>query len=67
MDFGQVNRLPSDPWLRSMQVLHVAARPGALPCREEEYKRVLSTLEDLLEEGSGGCVCECHSSLAIGC
>ena len=35
----------------------VAARPGALPCREEEYGRVLRAVEELLEEGSGGCIC----------
>ncbi|KAH9916185.1 P-loop containing nucleoside triphosphate hydrolase protein [Amylocystis lapponica] len=45
-----------DPWLRAMHVLHVAARPEALPCREEEYGRVLRSVEELLEEGSGGCV-----------
>nr|VWP01838.1 Uncharacterized protein [Ganoderma boninense] len=39
-----------------MHVLHVAARPGALPCREEEYGRVLRAVEELLEEGSGGCI-----------
>jgi origin recognition complex subunit 1 len=50
--------LPEDPWLRAMQVLHVAARPEALPCREEEYGRVLRAVAELLEEGSGGCVCE---------
>ncbi|OCH85430.1 P-loop containing nucleoside triphosphate hydrolase protein [Obba rivulosa] len=45
-----------DTWLRAMHVLHVAARPEALPCREEEYKRVLRAVEELLEEGSGGCI-----------
>ncbi|KAI0918037.1 hypothetical protein AcW1_007017 [Taiwanofungus camphoratus] len=45
-----------DPWLRAMHVLHVAARPEALPCREEEYGRVLRAVEELLEEGSGGCI-----------
>ncbi|KAL6301181.1 P-loop containing nucleoside triphosphate hydrolase protein [Sparassis latifolia] len=46
----------TDPWLRAMHVLHVAARPEALPCREEEYRRVLRAVEELLEEGSGGCI-----------
>ena len=46
-----------DPWLRAMHVLHVAARPEALPCREEEYGRILRAVEELLEEGSGGCIC----------
>ena len=50
--------LPEDPWLRAMQVLHVGSRPDILPCREGEFSRVLSSVEGLLEEGSGGCVCE---------
>ncbi|KAH8112691.1 P-loop containing nucleoside triphosphate hydrolase protein [Phellopilus nigrolimitatus] len=48
--------LPEDPWLRTMQVLHVGARPDILPCREAEFGRVLRSVEGLLEEGSGGCV-----------
>jgi len=50
--------LPKDPWLRSMHALHVGSRPNALPCREEEYARVLRSVGELLEEGSGGCICE---------
>lgn len=50
-------KLPEDPWLRAMQVLHVGARPDVLPCREEEFGRILRAVEGLLEEGSGGCVC----------
>lgn len=50
--------LPQDPWLRAMHVLHVGSRPDALPCREEEFERVLRCVGELLEEGSGGCVCE---------
>jgi len=50
--------LPNDAWLRAMHVLHVAARPDALPCRGDEYGLVLQAVEDLLEEGSGGCVCQ---------
>ena len=46
-----------------MHVLHVAARPGALPCREQEYARVLRAVEELLEEGSGGCICASHLAL----
>ncbi|KAI0047680.1 P-loop containing nucleoside triphosphate hydrolase protein [Auriscalpium vulgare] len=49
-------RLPADPWLRAMHILHVAARPEALPCRDEEYGRVMRSVEELIEEGSGGCV-----------
>lgn len=56
--YHQLQNLPQDPWLRAMHVLHVAARPAILPCREEEFNRVLRTVEELLEEGSGGCVCE---------
>ncbi|KAJ7053968.1 P-loop containing nucleoside triphosphate hydrolase protein [Mycena amicta] len=48
--------LPEDPWLRAMQVLHVGSRPDALPCRDDEFNRVLGAVYDLLEEGSGGCV-----------
>lgn len=55
--YKQLEKLPQDAWLRAMHVLHVAARPDILPCRGEEYNRVLRTVEELLEEGSGGCVC----------
>ncbi|KAF9227182.1 P-loop containing nucleoside triphosphate hydrolase protein [Gyrodon lividus] len=54
--YRQLQKLPQDAWLRAMHVLHVAARPDVLPCREEEYNRALRTVEELLEEGSGGCV-----------
>ena len=53
-----LSHLPKDPWLRAMHVLHVGSRPDALPCREEEFDKVLRCVEELLEEGSGGCVCE---------
>ena len=56
--YKQLQKLPKDPWLRAMHVLHVAARPNELPCREEEYARVLRSVLELVEEGSGGCVCE---------
>jgi origin recognition complex subunit 1 len=46
-----------DLWLRAMHALHVGARPEALPCRAEEYARVMRSVEELLEEGSGGCIC----------
>ncbi|KAI6102014.1 P-loop containing nucleoside triphosphate hydrolase protein [Pisolithus croceorrhizus] len=52
----ELEKLPSDPWLRAMHVLHVAARPDILPCRDEEFSRVLRTVDELLEEGGGGCV-----------
>jgi len=49
--------IPKNPWLRSMHALHVGSRPNALPCREGEYARVLKCVGELLEEGSGGCIC----------
>lgn len=55
--YKQLQKLPKDPWLRGMHVLHVAARPNELPCRKEEYARVLRSVLELVEEGSGGCVC----------
>ncbi|THG96659.1 hypothetical protein EW026_g5214 [Hermanssonia centrifuga] len=45
-----------DPWLRAMHVLHVASRPEALACRDEEYQKVVRAVGELLEDGSGGCV-----------
>ncbi|KAI0701093.1 P-loop containing nucleoside triphosphate hydrolase protein [Cytidiella melzeri] len=54
----QLENVSKDPWLRAMHVLHVSARPEAhrLPCRETEYSKVLQAVEELLEEGSGGCI-----------
>ena len=63
----QLENLPTDPWLRAMRVLHVSAKPDALPCREEEYARCLRAVEELLEEGSGGCVCQFCPSLSAMC
>ncbi|KAF9015037.1 hypothetical protein BDQ17DRAFT_1340381 [Cyathus striatus] len=45
-----------DPWTRALHVLHVGSRPEMLPCREDEYKRILRCVGELVEEGSGGCV-----------
>ncbi|TBU44332.1 P-loop containing nucleoside triphosphate hydrolase protein [Dichomitus squalens] len=56
LELALSNGLEGDAWERAMHVLHVAARPGALPCREQEYGRVLRAVEELLEEGSGGCI-----------
>lgn len=56
--YKQLQKLPKDPWLRAMHVLHVAARPNELPCRGEEYAKVLKSILELVEDGSGGCVCE---------
>lgn len=50
--------LPKDPWLRAMHALHVGSRPDSLPCREEEFNKVLRCIGELLEEGSGGCICK---------
>jgi hypothetical protein len=49
--------LPKDPWLRAMHALHVGSRPDELPCREEEYAKCLRSVEELVGEGEGGCVC----------
>ncbi|KAH9921247.1 P-loop containing nucleoside triphosphate hydrolase protein [Epithele typhae] len=56
LELALARGLEGDGWERAMHVLHVAARPGALPCRETEYGRVLRAVEELLEEGSGGCI-----------
>ncbi|KAJ7076450.1 P-loop containing nucleoside triphosphate hydrolase protein [Mycena belliarum] len=56
LGFDSMGHLPQDPWLRAMHVLHVGSRPDALPCREGEFDRVLGSVADILEEGSGGCV-----------
>ncbi|KAH8991280.1 P-loop containing nucleoside triphosphate hydrolase protein [Lactarius akahatsu] len=53
---SQTSSTETDPWLRAMHALHVGARPEALPCRSEEYARVMRAVEELLEEGSGGCI-----------
>lgn len=55
--------IPKDPWLRSMHALHVGSRPDSLPCREAEYERVLRCVGELLEEGSGGCICKTTPNL----
>ena len=52
-----MTHLPKDPWLRAMNALHVGSKPDFLPCREEEFNKVLRCVGELLEEGSGGCVC----------
>ncbi len=55
----------TDPWLRAMHALHVGARPEALPCRTEEYARVTRGVEELLEEGSGGCICALFFAISL--
>ena len=50
--------LPADPYLRAMHTLHVGERPDTLPCRDEEYVAILEAVLELLQETSGGCICE---------
>ncbi|KAG8947090.1 Origin recognition complex, subunit 1 [Tulasnella sp. 419] len=49
-------KLPKDPHLRAMHLLHVAARPDALPGRDQEFDEVLLSIVRVLEEESGGCI-----------
>ncbi|KAK7460371.1 Origin recognition complex, subunit 1 [Stygiomarasmius scandens] len=56
IDTSTLLSLPSDPWTRAMHALHVGSRPDALPCRDEEFDWLLRTVEELVDEGSGGCV-----------
>lgn len=53
--------LPTDPYQRALRLLHVGATPDSLPCREEEFVDVLSRVEEGVEGGGGGCLCEFHS------
>lgn len=62
-----LSHLPQDPWFRAMHVLHVGSRPDALPCREEEFQRVLRCVGELLEEGSGGCICKFYAFIRSSC
>jgi origin recognition complex subunit 1 len=57
--------METDPWLRAMHALHVGSRPETLPCRSEEYARVMRAVEELIEEGSGGCICELLTLLPV--
>lgn len=50
--------LPVDPYQRALRLLHVGATPESLPCREEEFVEVLSKVEEGVEGGGGGCLCE---------
>lgn len=52
------DQLPKDPYERALRLLHVGATPESLPCREEEYVDVLSRVEEGVEGGGGGCLCE---------
>jgi len=53
--------LPTDPYQRALRLLHVGATPESLPCREEEFVDVLGRVEEGVESGGGGCLCESAS------
>ncbi|KAG8960000.1 Origin recognition complex, subunit 1 [Tulasnella sp. 408] len=55
-DRAALAKLPKNAHLRAMHLLHVAARPEALPGRDGEFNDVLATTLSVLEEGSGGCI-----------
>lgn len=50
--------LPKDPYERALHLLHVGATPDSLPCREDEFLEVLMKVEEGIEDGGGGCLCE---------
>ena len=60
-DNTALQSLPADPYLRAMHTLHVGERPDTLPCRDEEYVAILEAVLELLQETSGGCICEYSS------
>jgi hypothetical protein len=64
LSLGEASK-EKDPWLRAMNALHVGARPDAFPCRSEGYARVMRTVEELIEEGSGGCICRLLNVLLV--
>lgn len=55
-----IEDLPADPYERALRLLHVGATPESLPCREEEFVDVLARVEEGVESGGGGCLCECR-------
>jgi hypothetical protein len=58
---GALVKSDGDLWSRALHALHVGARPD----RTEEYGRVMRAVEELLEEGSGGCICELFASASL--
>jgi origin recognition complex subunit 1 len=48
--------LMDSPYKIAQANLHVSAVPSSLPCREEEYNTILDQLEQLIDEGTGGCI-----------
>jgi len=57
-DNTTLQSLPADPYIRATHTLHVGERPDALSCRDEEYIAILEAVLELLQETSGGCICE---------
>lgn len=57
-DNTALQSLPADPYIRATHTLHVGERPDALSCRDEEYVTILEAVLELLQETSGGCICE---------
>jgi len=55
--------LPKDPYERALHLLHVGATPDTLPCRESEFVDVLMRVEEGVEGGGGGCLCELHVTI----
>ena len=61
----EADQLPVDPYQRALKLLHVGATPETLPCREEEFVDVLSKVEEGVESGGGGCLCEWSNAIAL--
>lgn len=57
-DNSTLLNMEDDPYLRAMYTLHVGERPDTLPCRDEEYVNIFENVLGLLQETSGGCICE---------
>jgi origin recognition complex subunit 1 len=53
------------PFQRARAVLHVAATPDYLPCREDEFAEIEAYLEDAIDEGTGCCICKPQSRYEI--
>ena len=54
-----------DPWLRAMHALHVGAQPDSLFCLTEENVQVMCAVQELIEEGSSGCICKLFNVLVV--
>ena len=53
-----IENLPTEPYERALRLLHVGATPESLPRREEEFGDVLTRVEEGVETGGGGCLCQ---------